>query len=102
MVGTTDQVVSLDPAGSYDKGSFAVEMQVYQFLYSFVPGNTTPQTDPTQRTQEIGQLQTLLATKYLPTVPLLQGAQWAFTRNDVSGINFLANEILPLSMITKS
>lgn len=31
-VGTTDKVTSIDPAGSYDNGSFAVMNQVYPFL----------------------------------------------------------------------
>ena len=31
-IGTTDKVTSLDPAGSYDNGSFAVMNQVYPFL----------------------------------------------------------------------
>jgi len=37
-VGTTDQVVSLDPAGEYDNGSFAVVNQVYPFLLNSVQG----------------------------------------------------------------
>lgn len=32
LVGTTDKTTSLDPAGSYDNGSFAVMNQVYPFL----------------------------------------------------------------------
>ncbi|MCL2471742.1 MAG: ABC transporter substrate-binding protein [Propionibacteriaceae bacterium] len=48
IVGTTDSVVSLDPAGSYDHGSLAVEIQVYSFLYSFVPGQKTAQPDAAQ------------------------------------------------------
>ncbi|WP_424936859.1 MULTISPECIES: ABC transporter substrate-binding protein [Bacteria] len=32
IVGTTDKVTALDPAGSYDNGSFAVMNQVYPFL----------------------------------------------------------------------
>ena len=31
-VGTTDKVTALDPAGSYDNGSFAVMNQIYPFL----------------------------------------------------------------------
>lgn len=31
-VGTTDKITKLDPAGSYDNGSFAVMNQVYPFL----------------------------------------------------------------------
>ena len=33
-VGTTDKITSLDPAGSYDNGSYAVQIQVFPFLYS--------------------------------------------------------------------
>ncbi|WEV42421.1 ABC transporter substrate-binding protein [Bifidobacterium sp. ESL0682] len=33
-VGTTDKVVSVDPAGSYDNGSYMVQIQIFPFLYS--------------------------------------------------------------------
>lgn len=33
-VGTTDTITSLDPAGSYDNGSYAVQIQVFPFLYA--------------------------------------------------------------------
>lgn len=39
IIGTTDKVTSLDPAGSYDNGSFAVMNQVYPFLFNSVQGN---------------------------------------------------------------
>ncbi|WP_040168006.1 ABC transporter substrate-binding protein [Microbacterium gorillae] len=32
VVGTTDKITKLDPAGSYDNGSFAVMNQIYPFL----------------------------------------------------------------------
>ena len=32
LVGTTDKITSIDPAGSYDNGSFAVMNQIYPFL----------------------------------------------------------------------
>ncbi len=38
IVGTTDKITSLDPAGSYDNGSFAVMNQVYPFLLNSVYG----------------------------------------------------------------
>jgi peptide/nickel transport system substrate-binding protein len=38
IVGTTDKVTFLDPAGSYDNGSFAVMNQVYPFLLNSVQG----------------------------------------------------------------
>jgi peptide/nickel transport system substrate-binding protein len=31
-IGTTDKIINIDPAGSYDAGSTAVEIQVYPFL----------------------------------------------------------------------
>lgn len=33
-VGTTDKVTSVDPAGSYDNGSYAVQINVFPFLYA--------------------------------------------------------------------
>ena len=33
-IGTTDKITNLDPAGSYDNGSYAVQIQVYPFLYA--------------------------------------------------------------------
>ena len=45
ILGTSDKLTTLDPAGSYDHGSLAAEIQVYSFLYSFVPGNNAPQPD---------------------------------------------------------
>ena len=33
-IGTTDKVVSLDPAGQYDNGSYAVIINVFPFLYA--------------------------------------------------------------------
>ncbi|CAN5220689.1 ABC transporter substrate-binding protein [soil metagenome] len=44
-VGTTDKVTSLDPAGSYDNGSFAVMNQVYPFLLNSKPGTSEVQPD---------------------------------------------------------
>ena len=32
IVGTTDKVTTLDPAGSYDNGSLAVQTQVFPYL----------------------------------------------------------------------
>ena len=61
-VGTTDKVTSLDPAGSYDNGSFAVMNQVYPFLLNSVYGTAevTPDiaesaefTSPTEYTVKL-------------------------------------------------
>lgn len=46
-IGTTDKVTMIDPAGSYDNGSFFVMNQVYGFLLNTEPGATdmTPKPD---------------------------------------------------------
>ncbi|MFJ6026102.1 ABC transporter substrate-binding protein [Pseudarthrobacter sp. NPDC092424] len=43
--GTTDKVVTLDPAGSYDAGSFLVMNQVYPFLMNSNPGSAEASPD---------------------------------------------------------
>ncbi len=40
IVGTTDKVTFIDPAGSYDNGSFAIMNQVYPFLLNSLPGSS--------------------------------------------------------------
>src|ERR1700712_1010011 len=44
-VGTTDKITTIDPAGSYDNGSFAVENQVYPFLMNTPYGSPDVQPD---------------------------------------------------------
>ena len=44
-IGTTDVIVTLDPAGSYDNGSFTVMNQVYPFLMNTAPGSPDVQPD---------------------------------------------------------
>jgi peptide/nickel transport system substrate-binding protein len=44
-VGTTDVVTSLDPAGAYDAGSWALFSNIYQSLLTFKPGSVTPVPD---------------------------------------------------------
>jgi len=60
--GTTDKVVTLDPAGSYDAGSFMVMNQIYPFLLNAKPGtaDATPDiaesaefTSPTEYTVKL-------------------------------------------------
>lgn len=43
--GTTDKVTALDPAGSYDNGSFMVMNQIYSFLLNSEPGGSEPVPD---------------------------------------------------------
>ena len=45
VIGTTDKITSLDPAGSYDNGSFAVMNQVYPFLLNTPYGSPDVQPD---------------------------------------------------------
>jgi peptide/nickel transport system substrate-binding protein len=48
-IGTTDQVVSLDPAGSYDNGSLLLEDNIYQFLMNVPAGKKAPEPDAAQK-----------------------------------------------------
>ncbi|MGH3342333.1 MAG: ABC transporter substrate-binding protein [Carbonactinosporaceae bacterium] len=45
VVGTTDKVVSFDPAGSYDLGSWTIVYNTYQTLMTFEPGGNEPVPD---------------------------------------------------------
>ncbi|WP_353828005.1 ABC transporter substrate-binding protein [Agromyces sp. SYSU T0242] len=44
-IGTTDKVTTLDPAGSYDNGSFAVMNQVFPFLMNSPYGTSDVEPD---------------------------------------------------------
>ncbi|MBC7589972.1 MAG: peptide ABC transporter substrate-binding protein [Salinibacterium sp.] len=45
VVGTTDKVTFIDPAGSYDNGSFAIMTQIYPFLMNSKPGTSDVEPD---------------------------------------------------------
>ncbi|MFC7580223.1 ABC transporter substrate-binding protein [Schaalia naturae] len=45
VIGTTDKVTSLDPAGSYDNGSFAVQVNVFPFLLDAPEGSSDVEPD---------------------------------------------------------
>jgi len=45
IVGTTDKVTFIDPAGSYDNGSFAIMNQVYPFLLNSPAGTSDVEPD---------------------------------------------------------
>jgi peptide/nickel transport system substrate-binding protein len=47
-IGTTDQTVAVDPAGSYDFGSLLLEVNVFQFVMNVPAGGTKPQPDAAQ------------------------------------------------------
>ncbi|WP_327713395.1 ABC transporter substrate-binding protein [Streptomyces sp. NBC_00464] len=58
-VGTTDEVTSLDPAGAYDAGSWAMYSNVYQSLMTFKSGAIVPEPDAAESCGFIGgKLQT--------------------------------------------
>lgn len=68
-IGTTDKITSLDPAGSYDNGSFAVMNQVLPFLMNSPLGS--PDVEP-----DIAVSAEFTApTEY--TVKLKPGLKWA-------------------------
>ncbi len=68
-VGTTDKITKLDPAGSYDNGSFAVMNQVFPFLMNTPYGSPDVQPD-------IAESASFTApTEY--TVKLKPGLKWA-------------------------
>ena len=45
IIGTTDKVVAIDPAGAYDLGSQQLIGNLYQYLLSVPAGKTEPQPD---------------------------------------------------------
>ncbi|MGW0118124.1 ABC transporter substrate-binding protein [Streptomyces sp. NPDC003327] len=53
-VGTTDEVTSLDPAGAYDAGSWAMYSNVFQSLLTFKPGLPTPVPDAAESCKFVG------------------------------------------------
>ena len=69
VIGTTDKITSLDPAGSYDNGSFAVMNQVYPFLMN------TPYGSPDVQPDIATSASFTSPTEY--TVKLKPGLKWA-------------------------
>ncbi|MER5504606.1 ABC transporter substrate-binding protein [Streptomyces sp. NPDC002766] len=53
-VGTTDSVTSLDPAGAYDAGSWALFSNVFQSLLTFEAGGAAPVPDAAQSCTFVG------------------------------------------------
>ncbi|PPG13732.1 hypothetical protein C5D36_12825 [Rathayibacter sp. AY1C6] len=45
LLGTTDKVTALDPAGSWDLGSATLQNQVFSWLLTSAPGSTDPVPD---------------------------------------------------------
>ena len=67
--GTTDKVTFLDPAGSYDNGSFMVMNQIYPFVLNSKPGSADPQPDMAETAS--------FTTPTTYTVKLKSGLKWA-------------------------
>jgi peptide/nickel transport system substrate-binding protein len=49
IIGTTDHVTTLDPAGSYENGSYTLYGQIYPFLLNFPYGSDKPTPDAAER-----------------------------------------------------
>ena len=60
------------------------------------------ETDSTARISEIQNIQTTLAQKYVPTIPMLQGSQWAVARTNVTGVTLAVSDMLLFVTLTKS
>lgn len=69
VVGTTDKVTALDPAGSYDNGSLTVQTQVFALLLNSVPGSADVVPDLAESAEFTAP------TEY--TVKLKAGLKWA-------------------------
>ncbi|WP_159811004.1 ABC transporter substrate-binding protein, partial [Cellulomonas citrea] len=99
-VGTTDKIVSIDPAGEYDNGSFAVVNQVYPFLLN------TPYGSPDVQPDIAASAEFTSPTEY--TVTLKPGLKFAnghdLTSSDVKfsfdRIVKIADENGPSSLLT--
>ncbi|GHD48838.1 peptide ABC transporter substrate-binding protein [Mycetocola manganoxydans] len=68
-IGTTDKVTTLDPAGSYDNGSFAVMNQVFPFLMNTPYGSPDVEPDIAESAE--------FTTPSEYTVTLKEGLTWA-------------------------
>ena len=69
IIGTTDKVTALDPAGSYDNGSFSVQTQVFPFLMSSEYGSSDVKPDIASKAEFTSP------TEY--TVTLKPGLKWS-------------------------
>ncbi|MCX4691441.1 ABC transporter substrate-binding protein [Streptomyces sp. NBC_01408] len=80
-VGTSDVVSSLDPAGAYDAGSWALFSNVYQSLLTIKPGADTPAPDAAASCNFVGQKLTTYQCELRPEVKFSNGR--AMTAHDV-------------------
>lgn len=58
-LGTTGTITSLDPAGAYDAGSWALFSNVFQSLLTFEPGGTVPVPDAARSCEFVGNALTV-------------------------------------------
>ncbi|WP_159551586.1 ABC transporter substrate-binding protein [Citricoccus sp. K5] len=69
VYGTTDKVTSIDPAGSYDNGSFMLMNQVYPLLLNSAPGSADVEPDLAESAEFTSP------NEYTVTLP--EGLTWA-------------------------
>ncbi|WP_029149837.1 ABC transporter substrate-binding protein [Microbacterium indicum] len=69
IVGTTDSVTHLDPAGSYDNGSLMLQTQVFPYLVNTAPESTDVVPDLAESAEFTSP------TEYTVTLP--EGLTWA-------------------------
>ncbi|WP_218713663.1 ABC transporter substrate-binding protein [Arthrobacter sp. BF1] len=69
VVGTTDKTTFLDPAGSYDNGSFMVMNQIYPFVLNSAAGSADPKPDIAESAE--------FTSPTVYTVKLKAGLKWA-------------------------
>ncbi|MBM7826410.1 ABC-type transport system substrate-binding protein [Microbacterium aurum] len=69
VVGTTDKVTTLDPAGSYDNGSLAVQTQVFPYLVNTDYNSTEVVPDLAESAEFTSP------TEYTVTLP--EGLKWS-------------------------
>ncbi|WP_110589020.1 ABC transporter substrate-binding protein [Microbacterium suaedae] len=69
LVGTTDSVTHLDPAGSYDNGSLTLQTQVFPYLVNTAPNSTDVVPDLAETAEFTGP------NEYTVTLP--EGLMWA-------------------------
>jgi peptide/nickel transport system substrate-binding protein len=69
LVGTTDKVTTLDPAGSYDNGSLAVQTQVFPYLVNTDYNSTEVVPDLAESAEFTS------ASEFTVTLP--EGLKWA-------------------------
>ncbi|MGW6786944.1 ABC transporter substrate-binding protein [Streptomyces sp. NPDC054987] len=80
-VGTSDVVSSLDPAGAYDAGSWALFSNVYQSLLTIRPGSDAPVPDAASSCGFVGRELTAYRCELRPDVRFAGGR--AITAEDV-------------------